>query len=1130
MQNKNITPEVIDSFIHGRDPQKRIVNFECDYYSHEVTVIARNDFNKRVETKEPFYPFLWSTQKGAISLYNGDKSLIRQKMMEYGISCKGLNIYNADNKTTERMERGYRVLFYAVRPTSYNNFLRFFKEGGIDIYDSNRQFLTVTPVEQFMIQTGKRQFKGFEDYDDLLREVWDIETEGLNPLVHRITDIGIRTNKGFDYIIHVEGNTKEELDKSEITAINKFFYYLNEINPDIIAGHNSENFDWWFVMERCKVLGVNFEEITKKYLGYSIYKKKKKTVLKLGGEVEYFNQTVFFGHTIIDSLHACRRAQAIDSNMESSGLKYAAEYAKVKKPNRVFIPGDKISEVRYDTGDFLFNETNGEWYKLTDNLLTKTYKINYTNEETEKLKFSKINNDYFDNETNTKLSIVTGTYIVDKYLGGDLYEADKVELHFNQSNFQLAKILPMPYQKVCTAGTAGTWKMLLLAWSYENDLAVPMFGQNAPFVGGLSRLLKVGFVKDIVKLDFNSLYPSITISYNIFPDFDISGIFKSLLEYVLTEREKYKDLMKKANKNAKKLEEEIEKYDKETELYKETLNELNKFIKEGAKNDKLQLPFKIFGNSFFGSYGSPSIFMWGSLLEAEEITCTARQCLRLLTKWFLERKFIPIAMDTDGIDFSYTDVDLTYKYTSKGLNRNTVEGKEYTGIEAYVAEFSDLFLRGKMGLGIDDYALCEINFARKNRAEILEDGKLKMVGNTIKSRKMPTYIKNFLEENIKLLLHKNGKQFLINYYDYIAKIYNGNIPLRDIASKGKINKTVEEYKRDISVPNKNGGARGRQAWYELVIKDNVRTEIGETIYYVNIGTKKGDGDVKKEPIYKLDEDGNYATVDRLDENGNIVYSKRGKVPKPLKDKIKIGEEIVLNCLRIDKSIIEAENDIFGIEEELFETPIVYNYIKYVNQFNKRIKPLLVCFSPEIRDKILIENPEKKNYFTEKESELCAGFPNKPQDQDTLEQLLTIEDKEIKFWLKKEKTPPFIDELDMNWGKIVDEYNERLELIKREECLAEKEKFEKIVMEVTNKDIQNFFNDNNPAFIKEILGFCYVNDNNEFISQKHNIKIGVLDDILSKIFVEEVDDEDQEPSDINYKEEEEEMGENEKSED
>ena len=40
-------------------------------------------------------------------------------------------------------------------------------------------YKSVAPNEQFMIETGKRLFKGYESYDDLLRMQFDIETSGL---------------------------------------------------------------------------------------------------------------------------------------------------------------------------------------------------------------------------------------------------------------------------------------------------------------------------------------------------------------------------------------------------------------------------------------------------------------------------------------------------------------------------------------------------------------------------------------------------------------------------------------------------------------------------------------------------------------------------------------------------------------------------------------------------------------------------------------------------------------------------------------------------------------------------------------------------------------------------------------
>ena len=55
--------------------------------------------------------------------------------------------------------------------------------------------------------------------------------------------------------------------------------------------------------------------------------------------------------------------------------------------------------------------------------------------------------------------------------------------------------------------------------------------------------------------------------------------------------------------------------------------------------------------------------------------------------------------------------------------------------------------------------------------------------------------------------------------------------------------------------------------------------------------------------------------------------------------------IEVNCYMIDEKEITNNPDLKGD----------YNVPRYVTAFNKRIEPLLVVFSPEIRDEILIEN-------------------------------------------------------------------------------------------------------------------------------------------------------------------------------
>ena len=96
---------------------------------------------------------------------------------------------------------------------------------------------------------------------------------------------------------------------------------------------------------------------------------------------------------------------------------------------------------------------------------------------------------------------------------------------------------------------------------------------------------------------------------------------------------------------------------------------------------------------------------------------------------------------------------------------------------------------------------------------------------------MPEYISKFLEKGIRLLLRKKGQEFIEAYYDYIEKIYNYQIPLKMIASKGKIKKTLEEYVEDCKTITKAGRPKSRQAWMELALRENLTVNMGETIYY-----------------------------------------------------------------------------------------------------------------------------------------------------------------------------------------------------------------------------------------------------------------------------------------------------------
>ena len=620
--------DIVNGFLNGRDPMERIISIECGYNEEQVSIIYVNSNNEKRVKLDDFKPFVWAKNSIAVRMFDGDRNELKKKMIEYGIGVKALITKTSSNES-ERLESGYKYIFYAKRKMSYQRFLTFFQLAKTPIYDtkkkkdigekiiSSREFLAVTPVEQYMIYSGKRLFKGYDNYDDLKRLQFDLETQGLNPEIHAIDQIGIRTNKGFKKIITVTGEGLER-KKNELDAIIEFLSILAKEKPDVIAGHNSENFDWNFIIVRCQKLGTSLEELSLNFFKHPIFKKNKETVLKLGGEVEYYKPTVMWGHNIVDSLHAVRRAQAIDSNMKLANLKYVTRYLKLKKENRVYVPGNKIGSIWLETDNvYAFNDTNGDWYKISDQRpLTEGYV-----------------------ET-------SGKYIVERYLLDDIWETDKVELKLNESNFLIGKMLPTTFQRACTMGTAGIWKLILLAWCYENTLAVPAFAPSKRFTGGLSRLLKVGYADRVVKLDYNSLYPSIILTWNIGSKLDISNSMLMMLEYVLTQREKYKDLKGQAESKATELKNKLANFDGSEADKHRLKEEIRYWEAEASANDKKQLPLKILANSFFGSFGAPDVFPMGDIVCAEKTTCIGRMSLRLMISHFKRIGYEPIVGDS----------------------------------------------------------------------------------------------------------------------------------------------------------------------------------------------------------------------------------------------------------------------------------------------------------------------------------------------------------------------------------------------------------------------------------------------------------------------------------------------------
>jgi hypothetical protein len=413
-----------------------------------------------------------------------------------------------------------------------------------------------------------------------------------------------------------------------------------------------------------------------------------------------------------------------------------------------------------------------------------------------------------------------------------------------------------------------------------------------------------------------------------------------------------------------------------------------------------------------------------------------------MLKFFSKKGYSPLVCDTDGMNFSLPDGGVDDRtYVGKGKNWLVKEGKEYNGYDADVAEFNDLFMKGEMGLDCDGTWDSCINLARKNYATMEHNGKVKLTGNSIKSKKMPKYIEKFLDKGVKQLLRGEGKEFIDWYYEYIQKIFDLRVPLAEIASKARVKISVEDYIKRSKQTTKSGSLMSRQAHMELIIRDGIQSNLGDVILYVNNGNKASHGDVQKvnqpkkgwsqEQIDLFFSDSLKSNLDYKQKEKFLLNNSWEKswsednwvrndaknkeanngIPTDFAYRLASTDSVVqLNCYRIEPSDLENNPEMLG----------EYNIQRAIATFNKRVEPLLIVFDDEVRDTLLVKNPEDRSFYTSGQCKLINGKPFSPEDQDDVyENLIKMEQGEVDFWDSVGVDPNYIYELaETGWEEFI----------------------------------------------------------------------------------------------------------------
>ncbi|MCK9409399.1 MAG: DNA polymerase [Bacteroidetes bacterium] len=444
----------MNPILFGHDDETGIVAVHA-HSDSMVRIFSRT--NGRIEYRdEEFFPFFHLSDKRFIEHFPEKfwlKKLEGTSFYQYICAFPSVSIlWDAVNFALRKMTKEFK--------TNYPSYI-----------DSEHLFLRSDMNTQYLLQSGKTLFKGMQ-FNDLHRLQIDIETYSKE---YRFS----RAEKKDDRIILIAVSdtrgTKTVLGGKNIgekKLLQQCIKLINDLDPDIIEGHNIFNFDLPYILRRCEINGIDFS------IGRdgSVPSGFRSRTAFAEQSVEYMSYEVT-GRHIIDTWLLVQSYDMSKRNMESHGLKYSAKYFGLSSPDRTYIPGDKIS-----------------WYWDNDVEALKRYALD------------------------------------------DVIETGGLSEKLSGSTFFLTQMLPFNYGTVAKLGAAAKIESIFLREYIKQRHSIPKPQKGSQTSGGYTDIFYTGVFSPIVHADVESLYPSIMLSKKIKPITDDLNVFPSALHYLTTLR------------------------------------------------------------------------------------------------------------------------------------------------------------------------------------------------------------------------------------------------------------------------------------------------------------------------------------------------------------------------------------------------------------------------------------------------------------------------------------------------------------------------------------------------------------------------------------------------------------------
>ena len=259
-------------------------------------------------------------------------------------------------------------------------------------------------------------------------------------------------------------------------------------NYSSLQGHKICRFDLPYLEERAKrhkvrlALGRDGSLLNHRASRFSVAER----------QIAYTRYDIY-GRHVADTLHLLAFYDAVNRNLDSFNLKYAAKHFGIASPDRTYIQGEKITEA---------------WHNNREELL--------------------------------------------KYALDDVRETGGISSILSPSYFYQAQLIPLSYQNCIVRGNATRIDGFLAAEYLVQGHALPAPERGRAFAGSLTSAEKTGVFENVDHCDVRSLYPSVILAKDLCPLRDTLRVFPRELSRLREFRLKAKDAAKKAETKAEK--------------------------------------------------------------------------------------------------------------------------------------------------------------------------------------------------------------------------------------------------------------------------------------------------------------------------------------------------------------------------------------------------------------------------------------------------------------------------------------------------------------------------------------------------------------------------------------------------